>query len=502
MILGLRGPGRLAVTALLAVAALVGSAGCASGAGQVIDRAPRLHVSGNRLVNSRDARVVLRGVVRSGGEFMCVQGHGIWDGPMSQASVNAMKAWHVTAVRIPLNEACWNGDSYVKPAYRGAAYQQAVEAYVRLLNRNGIVAILTLTWTDGGYTGPSANCPSARAVCQKPMPDTGAVPFWTSVARTFKGNDSVLFDLFNEPYPERAAGASASEGWSCWRDGGTCTGIRYQVAGMQALVNAVRSTGANNVLMLGGLEYANDMSQWLAYKPVDRDHNLVASWHSYAFNTCSIPSCWDATVAPVIARVPLIAGEIGEKNCTDSYLRQLLPWLDAQHSGYLAFAWNADFPCGPGPSLITSYSGTPTHYGRGYRDHLLSVRPLWAPDRGDQAHVARLAGAGEAIGSLDRGQHRVVGDGLGVPARPHHRADEDRRYLVGSTAVVLVPGENQQAVVTGCPGEEASQIRAQPPVAGRDAAVVHVVAHVRDDERHGRQPGQVGTGEAGERLAQ
>jgi endoglucanase len=37
------------------------------------------------------------------------------------------------------------------------------------------------------------------------MPDAAqAIPFWTSVANTFKGNAAVIFDLFNEPYPELA----------------------------------------------------------------------------------------------------------------------------------------------------------------------------------------------------------------------------------------------------------------------------------------------------------
>ena len=43
--------------------------------------APRLHVSGNRLVNGHGRPVLLHGVDRSGAEFMCVQGHGIFDGP-------------------------------------------------------------------------------------------------------------------------------------------------------------------------------------------------------------------------------------------------------------------------------------------------------------------------------------------------------------------------------------------------------------------------------------
>ena len=49
-------------------------------------------------------------------------------------------------------------------------------------------------------------------------------------------------------------------------------------------------------------------------------------------------------------------------------------WLDSQSSGYLAWAWNADFPCASGPSLITSYDGSPTPYRAGYQAHLRSLR--------------------------------------------------------------------------------------------------------------------------------
>lgn len=339
------------------------------------DTAPSLHVSGNRLVNATGARVVLHGVDRSGGETQCVRDQGIWSGPMNQASVTAMKKWHINAVRIPLNEACWNGQPYVNFNYRGARYRKAVEAYVSLLNRNGLVAILDLHWSDGEYRGHTAGCPSARAVCQKPMPDSAqSIPFWRSVAKAFKGNDSVIFDLFNEPYPQDQPGATQAEGWYCWLHGGRCTGISYPVAGMQTLVNTVRATGARNVIMLGGLAYANNLSQWLAYEPKDPDHNLVASWHSYNFNPCNNTSCWNSQIAPVIAQVPVIAGEIGENDCADHYIDGLMAWLDARSTSYLGWAWNANFSCGPGPSLITSYAGTPTAYGKGFRSHLLSLR--------------------------------------------------------------------------------------------------------------------------------
>jgi endoglucanase len=330
--------------------------------------APQLQVSGNKLVDQNGNHVVLHGVDRSGTEYECVQGNGIFDGPNDQASITAMKSWGpVNAVRVPLNEACWNAESYVDSAYAGTNYINAIKAYVSLLNSNGIVAILDLHWTDGLYTGNSSGCSSAEAICQKPMPDAAeAIPFWTSVANTFKGNDAVIFDLFNEPYASRATG-STTTGWQCWENGGTCSGISYQVAGMQQMVNAVRSTGANNVLMLGGEEYANDLTDWLQYEPTDPDHDLVASFHSYNFNTCSSQSCWTSEVAPVIAQVPVIAGEIGENDCAGGYIDSLTSWLESENTSFLAWAWNADFACSSGPGLITDYTGTPTNYGAAYK---------------------------------------------------------------------------------------------------------------------------------------
>jgi hypothetical protein len=339
--------------------------------------APQLHVSGNKLLDASGNQVILRGINRSGTEYACVQGNGTFDGEVDQAAITAMKSWKVNAVRVPLNEACWNGEPYVTAADAGTNYQNAIKSFVSLLNSNGLNVILDLHWTDGAYTGSSAGCSSAQATCQKPMPDAAqAIPFWTSVATAFKGNDAVLFDLFNEPYASRADNNNSAEGWQCWATGSPCTGISYPVAGMQQMVNAVRGTGANNVILLGGEEYSNDLTGWLQNEPTDPDHNLAASWHSYNFNSCSSQSCWTSQIAPVIAQVPVVADEIGENDCAGGYINPLTTWLDSQHTSYLAWAWNADFNCSSGPGLISDYvPGTPTAYGAAYKAHLASVVP-------------------------------------------------------------------------------------------------------------------------------
>lgn len=334
--------------------------------------APALHVSGNRLLASTGATYKLYGVNRSGGEFACIQGNGIWDGPMDQASVTAMRAWKIRAVRVPLNEQCWLGVAPVQAQYGGTTYQNAVKAYVNLLITNGITPIVEMHWNYGQYTGPSAGCSDVNATCQKPMPDAQYAPsFWTGVANAFKGNDAVVFDLFNEPYPERATG-SAATGWACWRDGGTCPGISYAVAGFQSLVTAVRATGATNVIFVGGLAYSNDLTQWLAFKPNDPLNNLAAFAHIYNFNTCSNTSCYDSQLAPVAAQVPLTLTEIGENDCGHSFVDTLMSWADARGVGYLGWTWNA-WDCSSGPSLISDYTGTPTAYGQGLKNHLATV---------------------------------------------------------------------------------------------------------------------------------
>ena len=334
--------------------------------------APALKVSGNKLVTSAGATVRLLGVNRSGGEFACIQGNGFWNGPMDQASITAMRAWKVRAVRVPLNEECWLGTADVPAQYGGTAYQNEVRTYVNLLIQNGITPIVEMHWNYGLYTGNSSGCSDVKATCQKPMPDAQYAPsFWTGVANAFKGNDAVILDLFNEPYPERATG-DATSGWRCWRDGGTCAGIPYQVAGFQGLVNTVRATGATNVIFIGGLAYSNDLSQWLTYKPTDPQNNLAAFAHIYNFNTCASASCWNSQLAPVAASVPLTLTEIGENDCAHGFVDGLMDWADSHSVGYLGWTWN-NWDCGAGPALITDWDGTATPYGQGLKDRLARV---------------------------------------------------------------------------------------------------------------------------------
>ncbi len=326
-----------------------------------------LHVVGNRVVNGSGQTVTLRGVNRSGTEYACVQGWGFFDGPSDSASVQAIASWKATAVRVPLNETCWLGINGVSPTYSGANYHNAIKNYVNLLTQNGLVPILDLHWAAPG---------TEKATGLRPMPNRDHSPeFWRQVASAFKGNSSVVFDLFNEPYPD--SNRDSNEAWRCWRDGGTCSGISYQVAGMQELVNAVRSTGATNPIMLSGIQYAAGLSRWLEHKPYDPNNNLIASWHMYPFSWhASDQGYWDTYVAKVAATVPLVAGEIGDEEgsgvCSTDFLTKVMAWLDSHNAGYNAWTWNVWGGCGS-LSLISDYNGTATPYGQVYKDRLIKL---------------------------------------------------------------------------------------------------------------------------------
>jgi endoglucanase len=313
-----------------------------------------VHAQGNRLVDAAGRAVRLRGVDRSGAEYACAQGWGMFDGPVDSAAVAAIASWHATALRVPLNETCWLGINGVSPTYSGAAYHQAIAGFVSLLNKAGLVVILDLHWSAAD---------SGIALAQAPMPNRDHTPeFWRQVATAFKGNDAVIFDLFNEPYPDN--NTDTPEAWRCWRDGGTCSGMTYQAAGMQELVDVVRGAGATNVIMIGGVEYAADLARWLANEPADPLHNLAASWHIYNFSWCNTATCWNGAADSVSRQVPLVLGELGQNDGGSSFVDSLMNWMDVRSQSYLAWTWDV---WGQSLDLIKSYDGTPTTYGQTFR---------------------------------------------------------------------------------------------------------------------------------------
>ena len=327
-----------------------------------------LHVERNRLVD-RGAPVRLLGVNHSGTEYACVKGTGIFEGPQGYALTNAILAWHANAVRIPLNEQCWLGLHGLDPRFAGPEYRSAIAQFVSDLRARGLYVIVDLHWAAPG---------EVLADEQLPMADADyAVDFWKSVAQTFANDAGVLFDLFNEPFldtvPLSTWQGASIDAWDCLRDGCDVTvpdgAITYRTSGTQALVDAVRSTGARNILLVPGLSYSSDLSHWLDHAPRDPLGQIAASLHLYNFSGCNDDECFSRRFDAIAKSVPLVAGEIGENDCGHAFVDGYMQWADERGGSYLGWAWNT-WDCNHGPALIKSYDGTPTAYGEGLRRHL------------------------------------------------------------------------------------------------------------------------------------
>lgn len=355
-------PARTVLAALVCVLiALAITGGAASKAHAADVGAPNPTVRGNRLVDARTGQALnVGGVNRSGSEYACAQGWGLFDGPVTDNAIDAIASWGTNTIRLPLNESCWLGINGVRREYSGDAYRTAISDLVDRAARHGLATILDLHWASSG---------AAPATSQQIAPDADHAPaFWSGVARAFKDRPSVMFELFNEP---------RDVSWGCWRDGCVTPG-GWLATGAQQLLDAVRATGATQPVIVDGLNWGGDLSQWTQHAPVDPLGQLVAGWHAYNFSGCHDASCWDTTVAPVAETYPVLLTEVGEDNCATDFLDQILPWADQHDVGYLAWSWNTA-SCGSGPALISDYTGTPTAFGAGYRLHLAQRAALPTP---------------------------------------------------------------------------------------------------------------------------
>jgi endoglucanase len=382
---------------ILAVIAMT-MAGAASGA-------PVIRVNGDHFVDGEGKRLSLQGVNLSGLEFAPMHGwspSNPWSGQTGTPEPDwaLFKSWGINIVRIPLNEASWNGGTCVDAvgAFGGPAgnqrktdpgnnYQATVKAAVSAAGAHGLLVILDLHWS-----APGPWCPLAQ---NAQADEDHSIAFWHQVATTFQGNLGVVFELFNEPFGDGMA--SGQDGWRVLRDGGHFTkfatggtpnsmAYEWKAAGMQQLLETIRSTGANNVVLAPGVNYTSDLSRWVEYALRDPQHQLGVAWHAYAKYGAEYGSSdysqpnygaqsYRSAQAIVAAGWPVLITEFGDRNTPGTpsapFASTLLPKVDAMGIGYLGWAWDV-WPTAPANVLIKDGYGTPTDgYGTYVKQHYL-----------------------------------------------------------------------------------------------------------------------------------
>jgi endoglucanase len=282
--------------------------------------------------------------------------------------------WKGNVIRLPVKDDYWFGKDADDG---GAAYRAIVDQVVTLAANRGAYVVLDLH----RYRAPRQEY----------------LKFWTDAATRYKNHPAVIFDLLNEPH-----GVT----WEIWRDGGFVEEKKkdgdedafltaeeklhnkhgFQSPGMQVMLDTVRATGARNLVLVGGLDYAYKLDGIVdGFGLKDATGNgIIYACHIYPWK-----KGWQKNLLDAAAKHPILLGELGANTGKMSWLpaeqqEDATTWVPAilgliqQHK----LNWTAwCFHPKSGPRMLLDWNYTPTpEWGQPAKD-ALSGKQFPPPDR-------------------------------------------------------------------------------------------------------------------------
>jgi aryl-phospho-beta-D-glucosidase BglC (GH1 family) len=324
-------------------------------------------VDGTRVINSHNETVRLRGVNTASLEW---SSNG--EGHILRTVETAIRDWHANHIRLPLSQDRWFGKA-PEQTDQGKAYRTLVQQVVDACAGRGCYVILDLHWSDAGEWG--------QQIGQHVMPDRNSLQFWKSLASAYKNHPAVIFDLYNEPH---------DVSWDVWLNGGKVAekasrrtpAREFEAVGMQALLDAVRETGAKNVVLAGGLDWAYDMSGLLKGKLLSdpRGNGVIYANHTYPFKGDTVEK-WIAKMEAATSKLPVIVSEFGSDSRGmggrgEQWVRQVLQAMEDHNWNWTAW----DLHPAAGPCLISNWDYAPTTwFGKWVKLALAGALPQYKP---------------------------------------------------------------------------------------------------------------------------
>lgn len=313
------------------------------GSGRVPTTSISFRVKGNKILESNGRQYVPYGFV-----LWCLSAPTLSScdsGPDSDSKkiVAAATFWHANTVRL---QVAWQHLFIGNSASVNQSFVQMLDSEVSLANSYHMVVIITLQTER--YKGSL-------------MPDDNALRFWTFMAKHFKKNPLVFFDLFNEP---RLTG-TPSEVWKIWQGGGTVstpTGLETYV-GMQQLVDAIRSEGAQNIVVAEGIEKDHLLAGLPALKGLNLAYGTEPSLRTRGKTKDATPDQWQENWGLLSARYPIMMEafiDYPQSTACNPYsptlVPQLLAYLESHHLGLLYFTME------PGLAIVGNNLTKPTSF--------------------------------------------------------------------------------------------------------------------------------------------
>jgi endoglucanase len=308
--------------------------------GELSDGLPALVTAGNRLLRSDlMVPVLLRGVNRSGLEYS----EPIVDGFLAAAGINRneiheiVAGWRSNIIRIPFNQDwCLNG----RGAYSAEKYLASLDLVIGWASELGAYTILDLQWLDADAAYGTSEHPGQGRVINHvpPTPNEQSIELWRILAARYRNETAVLFDLFNEPHnaldddphplnlisadghvvQSRSKHFPAHE-WNRWAS---------------LLTSTIREIKPEGVLMIGGIDWAFDLSGVAVDAP-----NIVYSTHVYANRS---RRHWPKALGRH-REVPIFVGEWGGGEKDLQFGADFSGELRSLEVGWTAWSWS-DYP--------------------------------------------------------------------------------------------------------------------------------------------------------------
>jgi endoglucanase len=173
-------------------------------------------------------------------------------------------------IRIPVHPNEWVADEYYLWRYLDPIVTWAIE-------RNNYVII------DLHFIGNIESGAGSEMVDVGMNPFDFSIEFWNIVASFFKDVPNIIFEIYNE---------SAAISGSVWK--------KYA----KALVDTIRKTGANQLILVSGNDYSYDLSCW-ENEPL-MDANIAYTAHIFPNRVA-----WEQKFKSIAEKLPIVVTEWG-----------------------------------------------------------------------------------------------------------------------------------------------------------------------------------------------
>ena len=258
-------------------------------------------------------------------------------------TMEAAIAWGANTIRFQLSQ---RGLDPTDPLF-SQAYLDRIVAGVGLARSYGFAVVLSIQ--DQGPSGGNSHA----------QPSEATIRDWQTLTALFNGDQHVIYEIFNEPQNRPTA-----DGWAVWRDGGPPERNQGTPAvGHQRVLEAIRATGATNVVIADGAQFAQRLDGIpLLHDPLGQ---VAYGVHPYLTHTLREPDDWEPGFGFLSSQFPVVATEWtavpGVRFCKPEWETTsplLVEFLQQREIGMLAWAFDVlDTLIADGQHTPTSLEG-------------------------------------------------------------------------------------------------------------------------------------------------